>query len=332
MKKITIILLSAIITLTSCFTEEGIIELPPTAGDVQIGQAIMTEYYIYQVFYDLKTNSTVKTNIFSDWDLGFMTSDTAWHIILNNAKTMYAGNSFNTNFEEVTSASGIEMLFDKSNGNTDSLATAGWINLSGETPVSENYVYVVNRGYNEDYSNAGYKKIIFETPENNKYKIKFADLNGQNEQSFTIEKDTTVNYVCFSFDNGIVDIEPPKNDWTLLFTLYQTMLSTSTGEFVPYTVKGALLNPHKIIANIDTLLNFSEITIEDTCNFEFKTDLDIIGYDWKYYNFEEGFYTIVPDRNYIIKNYDAYYYKLRFIDFYDENGVKGTVTFEVVRL
>lgn len=332
MKKITIILLSAIFILTSCFTEEGIIELLPTTGDVQIGQAAMTQTYKFQVFYDLKTNSSVKTNIFSDWDLGFMTSDTAWHIILNNAKTMYAGNSFNTNFEEVTSASGIEMFFDKSNGNTDSFAIAGWINLSGETPVSENYVYVINRGYNEDYSNAGYKKIIFETPENNKYKIKFADLNGENEQSFTIEKDTTVNYVCFSFDNGIVDIEPPKNDWTLLFTLYQTMLSTSTGELVSYTVKGALLNPHKVTANIDTLLNFSEITIEDTYNFEFKTDLDIIGYDWKYYNFEEGFYTIVTNQNYLIYNNDGYYYKLHFVDFYNDTNEKGYPTFEFGRL
>lgn len=330
--KNTILFSLAILIISSCFEEEKIINLPPTASDVQIGQAEMTQLYTYQIFYDLKTQTTVKNNVFANWDLGFLSSDTAWRIILNNAKKMHAGNSFNTNFEEVTSANEIEMRFDKSNGNKDSLATAGWIDLSGEMPVSNNYVYVIDRGYGENFMNMGYKKIIFQTPENNKYKIKFADLNGENEQIFTIEKDTTVNYTCFSLDSGIVNVEPPKNDWSLFFTMYQTLYMDATGIYQPYLVNGVLLNPHNVSANIDTLFDFEEITINDAANFEFKTELDIIGFDWKFYNFDDGIYTIIPGKNYMIRNNNGYYYKLRFIDFYNETNEKGYPTFEFARL
>ena len=333
--KLTILVVILTFTLTSCFVEDEIINLPPipsTAGDLQYGQAALTQTYKYQVFYDLVTNTTVKTNLFSDWDLGFSTSDTSWDIRLNNAKRMYAGNTFNTNFEEVISETGIDMWFDRSDGNPDSLALGGWVDLSGGTPVSYNYVYVINRGYDENFLEAGYRKIIFETPEDNKYKIRFAELDGQNEISFTIEKDTVVNYVCFSFDNGIVDIEPPKNNWSLLFTLYQTLYQDLLGNYQPYMVNGALLNPHNVSANIDSLLEFYDITINDTYDFEFKTDLDIIGFDWKYYNFEEGYYSIVDGQNYLIKNNDGYFYKLRFIDFYNDSNEKGFPTFEFARL
>ncbi len=333
MKKQNIILfLLLILIISSCFEDEDIIKLPPTESTVEIGQAAMTETYMYQVFFDLETNAVVKTNIFSDWDLGFSTSDTSWRIVLNNAKKMYAGNSFNTNFEEVTSMDNIEMFFDKSNGNPDSIATNGWIDLSNEIPVSNNYVYVIDRGYNENFLNDGYKKIIFQTPEDNKYKIKFADLDGQNEVTLSIEKDTSVNYVCLSFDDGIVDIEPPKNEWSLLFSMYQTLVPSIAGDYYPYLVNGALLNPYNVKAQRDTLLDFENITVNDITDIELESNLDIIGYDWKFFNFEAGIYTIVPGQNYIIYNNSGYYYKLSFVDFYNETSEKGYPTFRHARL
>ena len=326
------LLLINMIFFSSCFEEEEKMNLPPTEGDVQIGVAALTETYEYQVYYDLVTNTTVKTNTFDKWDLAFLCSDTAWHIRLNNAKFMYAGNSFNTNFEEVTNDDGIEMYFDRSDGDVDSLAIKDWLDLSGENPVSRNHVYVIDRGYGEGYSTVGFVKVIFETPQDNTYRIRFADLDGENEQTVIIEKDTTINYVCFSFDTGIADIEPPKTEWTLLFSLYQTLYQDLFGNYQPYLVKGALLNPHNVTANMDTLLNFSDITITDIENFEFKTELDIIGHDWKYFNFEEGYYSVLSEQNYLIQNNDGYYYRLHFIDYYNETNEKGYPTFEFARL
>ena len=59
---------------------------------------------------------------------------------------------------------------------------------------------------------------------------------------------------------------------------------------------------------------------------------DVIGYDWKYYDFDDGVYTIEPDHNYVIRDRDGFIYKLRYIDFYSDLGEKGYPTFEFVRL
>jgi len=330
--KIEILSILIILVFSSCFKEEQMIKLPATQTDVQLKQIELTETYKYQVFYDLKTNTAIKTNITSDWDLGFLSSDTAWHIILNNSKVMFAGNSYKTVFEQVTKPTGIKMNFDNSGGKSDSLALRGWADLSSGLPVSFKYVYVIDLGYDGNLNKLGYKKIIIETPINNTYKIRYANLNGTEEQTVTIEKNPTVNYVCFSFENGIVDIEPPKTDWSLLFTRYETMLITSYGNSVPYTVVGVLLNPHNVKANIDTSLVFKDIELKDTLNYIFKKQSDIIGYAWKDYIYATNVYIIVPNRNYLIHSNDNYYYKLRFVDFYNNLNQKGYPRFEFSRL
>jgi len=58
----------------------------------------------------------------------------------------------------------------------------------------------------------------------------------------------------------------------------------------------------------------------------------VIGYEWKYYNFDAALYTIEPGLAYVIRDRDGFYYKLRFIDFYSEGGEKGYPKFEYVRL
>ena len=100
--------------------------LPHDPGDLTEGEVELTETYKYQVFYDFETNSTIAQNLISEWDLGFETSDSGWHVILNTSKMMLAGNTGETNFEMVKNKSGLEMNFDPSHGNLDSTAIGNW--------------------------------------------------------------------------------------------------------------------------------------------------------------------------------------------------------------
>jgi hypothetical protein len=332
MKKTVNIIFLGIITLffSACFKEEAIIELPPTTGDLQVGE-ITQNMYNNQIFFNLGTNSVVKTNANTDWDLGFACAADTWHIILNNSKVMLAGNSQTSNFEQVTEVGDIEMNFDNSGGYTDSLSISNWLDDSQEAMSATGYVYIIDRGYDENYSHLGYKKVQFETPENNSYKIRFADLDGSNEQNISIEKNDTKNYRCLSFDNGISNIEPAKTDWTLLFTSYQTMLYAG-GEPVPYLVRGVLINPYKVKAVPDTTFDFSEIMINDTADFNYSAQRDAIGYQWKYYDFDNGTYSVLENQNYVLKAQDEYFYKLRFISFYNDENEKGFPVFEFSKL
>ena len=317
--------------LTSCFEEDEMVT-PHETGDLTVGEVELTENYKYQVFYDLGTNTSVKQNLISEWDLGFETSDSGWHVILNTSKMMLAGNSGQTDFEAVTSKNGVKLNFDVSSGSTDSLAIGNWYSIVDENPVSDKYIYIVDRGTGEDGKAAGVKKVAFDLLDANTYQLRFANLDGTDEQTVSIQKDTTVTHVCFSFDNGILDIQPPKEDWDLLFTKYSTMLTTDDGEPYPYLVTGVLLNRYLCSAVLDTLHNFEEITFEIAEQQQFSARQDIIGYHWKDYDFDNGMYTVLPEKIFVLKDTKGFFYKLRFIDFYNSTGEQGYPTFEFLRL
>jgi hypothetical protein len=317
--------------LTSCF-EEDVMVPPHDPGDLMVGKVELTETYKYQVFFDLETNSTVKQNLISEWDLGFETSDSGWHVILNTSKMMLAGNTGTTDFETVKSSSGLTMNFDPSHGNLDSTAIGNWYNLDGGNPVSLENVYVIDRGTDENYDLAGEKKVTFNFQDENTYVVRFANLNGSGEQTIVIPKDTSVNFVCFSFDKGIVEIEPNKTSWDLQFGKYSTLLFTDVGDPYPYLVTGVLLNPYKTTASLDTIHQFEEVSFEIAEAQDLVAQRDIIGYEWKEYDFDNGMYQVTPEKIYILKNRIGFYYKMRFIDFYNSTGEKGFPTFEFLRL
>ena len=60
--------------------------------------------------------------------------------------------------------------------------------------------------------------------------------------------------------------------------------------------------------------------------------MNAIGWDWKQYDMSSGPYTVDVTKNYIVKNQNGLYFKLRFIDFYDDIGEKGAPKFELQKL
>ena len=317
--------------LTSCFEED---EMVPKhdPGDLTTVIVELTETYKYQAFFDLETNRTVKQNLITEWDLGFESSDSGWHVILNTSKMMLAGNTGFTDFEAVKSIGGTEMNFDPSHGNLDSTAIGNWYKLTEGKPVSLEYVYVIDRGTDENGDVLGEKKVKFDFQDENTYLVRFANLNGSSEKTITIPKDTAVNFVCFSFEKGIVAIEPDKNSWDLQFGKYSTLLFTDVGDPYPYLVTGVLINPFKTVAAMDTIHQFDEVNFEIAEEQNLVSQKDIIGYEWKEYDFDNGMYKVNPENIYILKNRIGYYYKLRFIDYYNSTGEKGFPTFEFLRL
>jgi hypothetical protein len=316
--------------LASCFPEDERVQ-PHEPGDLQVGSVAIGPDYQLQSFYDLNTNSEVSKNSNMDWDLGFESAGNGYRIILNSSRFMYAGNTGEIVFEQVDSKDGIEMLFDHSSGHPDSMAIGEWYFEEEDTVYSKKEVYIIDLGMDEASMNMGFKKVQFDL-QDGAYVIRYAELDGSNEGSLTIDRDAQKNFVCISFENGIVDIEPHRESWTMKVSRYTTMLQTNIGEDYPYIVFGVLLNPYKVVAALDTVHDFADIVLADTSEITFSQDLDAIGYEWKYYNFDAGVYTVVPEFSYIIRDRDGYYYKLRFVDFYNDTGDKGHPEFEFLAL
>lgn len=205
------------------------------------------------------------------------------------------------------------------------------LNTGEDSTWSHQYVYLVDRGVDQEGSSLGQKKVQFDI-RGEAFQMRFANPDNSGDTTVLILRDPAMDQVYYSFDEGMMDIAPLPDQWSLLFTRYTTMLVTDEGEDYPYLVVGVLLNPNEVGAALDTIHDFMDMTADDITDLEYTSRADVVGYEWKYYDFDAGVYTIVPDMNYVIRDRDGYFYKLRFVDFYSDEGVKGYPSFEFVRL
>ncbi len=321
------------VIISSCFKEDEMIP-PHEPGDVTTVVIPLTMYYENQVYYDMELNEQVSISNRSQFDLNFSCNDTSAIIRLNTANFARAAKTNHTNLDDVTDTTGLVWKFDKSDGNIDSLAIKDWISVSGSDTSYSNKVWVINRGINTAGFNLGLIKIKFNSLVNGKFSFTFANMDNSELTVADVEKNSDFDYIQYSFSNrSIVQSEPPRSGWDLLFTQYTTLLFTDEGEAYPYLVTGVLQKYNGTKVALDTNLVFSDITIADTSSFEFSTSLDKIGYDWKELVGDVGsgdiYYEIKLNNTYIIKDRNSFYYKLRFVNFYNhETGEKGYPTFE----
>ncbi|MBI4929308.1 MAG: HmuY family protein [Bacteroidetes bacterium] len=290
-------------------------------GNVITSTVNMNIDYRYQIFYDLETNTAVSQNLKTTWDLGFETSESGYRVILNSAKAMYVYNTNSTDFNSVTDTSGLSAgkKMESPAGNMDSTAIGDWQTASN--------VYIIDRGYNETGVHQGFRKIIFQSVDGQKYSVHFAQLSGIGDTTLEIYKNSTYNFTFLSFStNATVIIEPPKADWDIVFTQYLEAIPS------PYLVVGALLNRYNTSAKMDSMTAFHNITYELAELQVLSSNINSIGYGWKEYNFSNSSYIVFPQMCYIIKDSKGIYYKLHFIDFYNISGNKGNPKWEYQKL
>ena len=320
--KCLIFLLGTII-VTSCFKEDEMVP-PHPKGDVKTDTIAMTDTYKYQLYFSLDSGGVVKSNIKTASDLGFECTSSGWHIILNSSTFMKVADLGQVEFGQKQDTTGTTLKFDKSDGNPDSIAIGEWFTLAGNDTLSNGHVYAVSRGLDELGNTLGLYQVIFDSLKMGIYYFRYAPLSGGSAQSAIVHKDPTVNYIWFSLaDNAVRQLEPPTNQYDLLFTQYTTLLYTDEGIPYPYLLTGVLSNRSGISIAIDSLDSFQEINRDIALTQHYSQAMDAIGWDWKYYDFNSSVYTIRPNLNYIIRNKSGYFYKLRFIGFYDQNGSKG---------
>jgi hypothetical protein len=296
----------------------------------------MGSNYAQQFFYDLKQVRPVKEYNKVDWDLRFQ-SNNNFYIYLNSAKFMRVAHTGTTDFASVTASTGLRFSFDYPNGSTDSNAIGKWGDFSGTTINSYKEVYVIDRGLDALGNNLGMKKMVITGYTSNAYQIKFANLDGTDEHSYNIQKDSTYNYTYFNFNSGGSTplIEPPKSDWDLWFTQYSTWLyDVGTNSYIEYLVVGVVINPYATEVAFDTTNHFNDITLLEAQAKHYYHNWDIIGYGWKNPNLSGGsaHYTVYSNVTYMVHTQHNEYFKLRFIDFYNNSGEKGYPKFDQLQL
>jgi len=312
-----------ILVLSSCLKKEKPVPAP-TPGNMETTQIEIGYPYKYQVYYDCNSNSVVKTNTKYDWDLSFECSPTGYHVLLNTAKSVFVANLGEIPFSTNLSSDGQTWLWDNPNGDLNDTGIGDWRNT--------NNVFIIDRQFYENGSHAGYKKVQFTSFDTQSFTFKYANLDGTDEVTYTIQKDHNLNFIHFNFDNGgqTLALEPNKDDWDLLFTNHYEKFDNLP---LPFIVTQVLSNIHNnVTVAEDTNALFLSIQLADTIDYTFTDYWDEIGYDWKIRNSADNSFTIDPDKSFIVKSTEGFFFKIRFIDFYNSLGIKGYPKFEIQKL
>ncbi len=318
--------------ISACEKAEKPIQLSAKPLDsVSLVQVNLGENYEDQVYVNFLEKNFIKSVVKNNcWDLAFDCSLESNKINMNGGKGVFIGVVGKENFLTNIKINDIKWRWDESSGG-DSIVLKNWCNpITGHSFDS---VYIIDRGPDVELSNR-YFQFKVNIPSLGMYKVEAADLNGKKLFSVLVNKNPYKNQVFLNFSEAkILDFEPKSIDWQFCFLRARWVYY----EFNPpliYTVTGIQINSRILSVAVDSSMTFDEISKRNIGSMKFSNKRDIIGFDWKIYDFGSGRYLTRKYVNYILKSkiYPFRTYKLRFTDYYSKLGVKGSPKFEVVEL
>lgn len=280
-----------------------------------------------EVFFSLK-NGIVKAAPRNTWDIAFYTQAFSAGIITNDGAgvVLYAypkaDNAGWDTFDTTGMASWIPLFNDVTsweegafNRNASGHPDYGWgVYNSNSHDVKGDSLFLIKP------VDGIYRKlnIVKKLSSQNKYIVRYANLDGSNDQTDTLDVSPYNNRLnmAFSFTTGIVDREPALSEWDLLFTRYYALVQNT-----PYPVNGVLQKPQILTTQVEHVSS----GYSDYAGLAFLSDADIIGHDWKTINMQTFQWEIADSLAYFIKAQDSAVYKLVFEGF--TGGSSGTTTF-----
>lgn len=337
MKK-AVLYIMVLLAFASCEKEESPMVLPPPGDLTKVVADIGTDYS--KAVYISLAKNTQQTRNWKDWDVAFEASETGAYVYLNEGKYMFACHTGSSDFATADST-GKEWRLDNDALEDDSTAVGKWwVNATSSD------VMVIDRGrifYVGGAAAQRFKKLKIEHVNASEYVISFCDYGSSNPVSFTVTKDSDHSLMYFTFDGGgrMVDMAPPKDDWDFVLTRYAHIYygEPINSLYRNYLVNGGLNNKWNDVTGMrmikdvtENYLPFEQVTSNDAGTHTFSTAANTIGFEWKMVDTNTGTYTMVPDIYYILKDKNGFYYKIRFVDFYDDNGNRGYITLEYQRL
>jgi hypothetical protein len=320
------------IAIISCEKKELPYKIPerPIVGDsMREDRLELGEDYENTIFYSLR-NGVVKQYNINDWDICFTTNKDSNEIFLNGGKMVLAYLTDATSFEQINKDYNFNYLLWRYDATSQLKGTSGIGILNNSNIIGKVIVLKIN--------NTSFKKLIVQNITDTSYSILCTNnLDDNAAQTYTIIKDNKVSNIYFGFEKGIQNLEPPKQSWDIVFTLYRYIYEkyNPDGTDFLYQVAGVLLNPYKTEAARDTMKQFDYFTFtKDTFEQYLKLypNRDVIGWNWKDVDINTVKYTVRPRIIYVIKDQEDVLWKLHFFGYHNDQGQNGYPQFRYEKL
>ncbi|MFT4752674.1 MAG: hypothetical protein ACI9GM_001273 [Salibacteraceae bacterium] len=324
MKKLFSFLVVFVVFFASCEKDE-IPVAKHAPGEVETQEVRLGNYYPDQVWYNIAEGVEVSRNNKTAWDLAFENNAPGWRLTINSANNAYISPTGKTDITQVKDTIGAIWKWDEFSGNLDSTAIGNW--------QDQSQIYILDRGKDELGKPLGTSKFLIDSVDANTFYFRHAAINEDTWTTANINKDSSYFFSYFSLigTGNQVQIAPPTQDWDLLFSQYTFVFYDMT-PIVPYLVTGVLFNPSKTYSTQVFDKPFEAISSSDILSPIANQRIDNIGYNWKRYDFDQGYYITDPSKNYVFRTQNDKMYKLHFLDFYSQQGEKGTISFEYSEL
>ncbi len=150
---------------------------------------------------------------------------------------------------------------------------------------------------------------------NRRYQIRMARLDGTQTRDLTLDTGAYPDrlFAYLNLETGdILDREPDRRRWHLLFTQYTDLVAAGPGPRIPYGVTGVLTHPSLLTAQKDSI---DVATFRDTTNLPWNPDINEIGYDWKRFDMASNRFTVIANRAYFVQNAPNSVWKVVFTAF-----------------
>jgi hypothetical protein len=290
------------------------------------------------VYYSL-AGGAVNTVNRTDWDIAFSTPTMSATVLINEGAGVELYCVGDTNAWESVDENAIASLLPRYNDKTGWTTGAfnrnsnpldpfnfGWghYNMSDHNVYGDS-IYVIK------LTNGAYKKFFYRerTGATATHYLSWANLDGSETVNTTVVATSYVgtrNFIHYSLVNQeIVEAEPLKDQWDLLFTRFVIQIPAGPGVIMNYPVMGVLSNAGVIVAKVTGVLPANAKDTDAAGGY--SDHADAIGYDWKVSDPVTHEISLVDSVSYFVQSVEGKKYQLYFTNY--SGSTAGTVSFKV---
>ncbi len=296
--------------------------------------------YANDVWYSFE-NGVVATADRSTWDIGFYTNRWSAGVIINDGTgtellTYGNGDTSSWNAIDTTGMAGWKRLYNSDtiwedgafNRNALGHPDYGWgvYNMVSHDVVGDS-IYIIK------LANGAYKKLWIESKNsvNNTYIFTYANLDGSNQFTETLDATPYESklFVYYNLSIGsVIDREPAKDSWDLLFSRYMGTVFDNEGNPANYVVVG-------VLNNVETGANKNHPVSPDFTEWYAKPmefHKTVIGSDWKYFDMNTFSYSVTDSLVYFVQSLSGDIYKFVPLSFSGQSEGKTVFTRELISL
>jgi hypothetical protein len=292
------------------------------------------------VYYSL-ADGEVKAVTRTDWDIAFSAPTQSATVLINEGagvELYCVGDSNAWGSVNVNTISGLKPRY---NDKTGWVTGAFNVNLNPLDPFNFGWghydmtdhnvygdsIYVIKLS-NGDYKKFFYRKRIGTSAT---HVLSWANLDGSEPVNTSVVASSYVgtrNFVHYSLVNQkIVEAEPLKEEWDLLFTRYVIQIPIGPGAIMNYPVMGLLSNTGVMVAKVTGVPPAEALDNTSSPGYTgYSQNADAIGYNWKVSDPVTHEISLVDSVSYFITSVNGTKYQIYFTNYGGEAA--GTISFK----